>query len=844
MESSPVRETPRRNKSRASVLRLRSELQRCIDQGTPAALPSSLEPLSDLSNSPRVMPPKPTAVTHEGEAPPPPEPVELDAPPVPAEPVPPLAACVSSPCVSARRRKGQSPISAAQAIAFVSQLLAQASEAHEMVELLRSAEGEESRYETMNFLSSSLLDICASIEAQRDRWLTGNDRFAAATPRSSRPREFTPLAATDGAERSPIALGHMRGPTGTPAAALNESSHKPGSRTLACGPDEPIMSPMRPPELVSPSHETATAAGDSVMSNFAIRSFRANEYECEIAAIRLQSTMRGIETRRSMRGDIMAVQTRTAAALAFRFSEREYKRQLTMLHANFYAPLAAAGVPPTALRPIFGNVQVLLNLSDMMLAELVKQEATDTTVSPSAACARALLAMLPMFRVYQQYVSGRSEALAALNMLREGRQKGADTAHVLKDLEAAMAARTLGTDVLSAAIVQDSTATAEAASKQGGIGVPRNLEELLDAPTHRVAAYTSQLAKILDATAKASRFRAIIEQALRFSSDLVAQLDSSLAEQASRLRVSELHTELSQSLGSVLLTVVPEGLALPHRRFLCEGKLDLVQDSAEKQCELHAVYLFNDLLLLVADEVVRGDQIDGSPPVELGVHGSGGAREPRVECIGLAKVQIKVLHDLDEKGWSVTGPTTGAKAIGFFPFELWSLQRSWRLAARTEEERSRWVEAIQQQVRFLLAAFKQRGRSLAFLPQTVQSLRSKLVNLLREQRRHEAEILLLTDEMCILDANLQAGRQALTAVSFRDRRLSIAIHGLQAGPSSARQIQSLRRRVTRGTLERAELQRVANGCVEQLLTTLSALEETHDSYNDDSLIQYMLFSDT
>jgi hypothetical protein len=145
-------------------------------------------------------------------------------------------------------------------------------------------------------------------------------------------------------------------------------------------------------------------------------------------------------------------------------------------------------------------------------------------------------------------------------------------------------------------------------------------------------------------------------------------------------------------------------------------------------------------------------------------------------------------------------------------------------------------------VRFLLAAFKQRGRSLAFLPDTVNTLRSKLAVLHKSQRRHEAEVHLLTDEMCQLDANLQIDRAALAAASFRGRRLSIAVPVRQAGPASARQIQGLRRRVTRAAHERAELQRVAHGCVEQLLQTLGALEETEDSYNDDSLIQYMLFS--
>ena len=129
-------------------------------------------------------------------------------------------------------------------------------------------------------------------------------------------------------------------------------------------------------------------------------------------------------------------------------------------------------------------------------------------------------------------------------------------------------------------------------------------------------------------------------------------------------------------------------------------------------------FLFNDLLLCVEAE-------------------SGAVHE----CIALAKVQIKLLHELEGEGGG-----------GTYAFELWNISKVWRFAADSEEERTAWVEQIQQQVRFLLASFKQRGKSLAFLPQNVQALRQQLAKLHKQKETIEGQVLELTTGMCKLDA--------------------------------------------------------------------------------------------
>ena len=177
--------------------------------------------------------------------------------------------------------------------------------------------------------------------------------------------------------------------------------------------------------------------------------------------------------------------------------------------------------------------------------------------------------------------------------------------------------------------------------------------------------------------------------------ELVSHLEALLDEQRARDRVSHLARELPPAS---LRAALPEGLALPHRRFLREGELRQSEASAEGAAawQRRRAHLFNDILLLV----------DGGEAPREALGGEGGVAS--VECIGLAKatggadgcgrwaedvtvtrtdceqVQVKVLADLDE-------PASEPRSEGGgFPFELSRVdgKRSWRLSAGSAEERA------------------------------------------------------------------------------------------------------------------------------------------------------------
>ena len=134
----------------------------------------------------------------------------------------------------------------------------------------------------------------------------------------------------------------------------------------------------------------------------------------------------------------------------------------------------------------------------------------------------------------------------------------------------------------------------------------------------------------------------------------------------------------------------------------------------------------------------------------------GGTGQPpcRVhEVISLAKVQVRPLSD-------------------GLAFELWSMAQIWRYAAPTVEARSLWVVQLQAQVRCLLASFKQRGKSLAFLPQNVAALRAKGRELFEEKQAHERQVLELTNQLCSLDETAHHDRARLHQLLRAGRRSS------------------------------------------------------------------------
>ena len=101
--------------------------------------------------------------------------------------------------------------------------------------------------------------------------------------------------------------------------------------------------------------------------------------------------------------------------------------------------------------------------------------------------------------------------------------------------------------------------------------------------------------------------------------------------------------------------------------------------------------LFNDILLLVDDEA---EQTVFSPTATaaaaVAAGRSSGGTVTGVECISLAKVQVKKLPE-SAVGGHVRERTCCA-------FELWSIARIWRFVAPSEEQRGWWVDKLQAQV--------------------------------------------------------------------------------------------------------------------------------------------------
>ena len=480
------------------------------------------------------------------------------------------------------------------------------------------------------------------------------------------------------------------------------------------------------------------------------------------AIVRMQAWHRARAGALLWLGPVAARRRRGRTAYELICSEDEYCKQLEHLVRVFLVPLQQGGVAPSELRTIFNNLQVLLNLSRLMRSELRRLSAT--TLAPSRACATTLLSLLPTYKVYQQYVAGCHAAQEALVALRS-RAEGA-------------AAKLLS-----------------AAEHSSGL----RLGELLVMPVRRLPTYAQAIERMLEETPIEAPERSELCQALSAVHDLCEQMEDALGEQQSRLRVLELDAQY----GAALRPHLPDGLVLPHRRFLVEGTLSALALQPSDAPTRLVAFLFNDLLLCVEAE-------------------SGAVHE----CIALAKVQIKLLHELEGEGGG-----------GTYAFELWNISKVWRFAADSEEERTAWVEQIQQQVRFLLASFKQRGKSLAFLPQNVQALRQQLAKLHKQKETIEGQVLELTTGMCKLDAELLNGRRRLAEV----RAEAAARGGAAEGVAEAGE-EEVCAQIGSGEQLKAQKQAEAIKLVEELMLINSALESTDERHNDDSMLQYMLFS--
>ncbi|KAL3923605.1 MAG: hypothetical protein SGPRY_004166 [Prymnesium sp.] len=374
---------------------------------------------------------------------------------------------------------------------------------------------------------------------------------------------------------------------------------------------------------------------------------------------RIQAAVRKYAVRKTWGAAVDQLRQRAGVAREFVECEREYLSRLQLLVGRYLLPLREEGTLDA--RAVFGNVQVLLNLSRTLVAQLeVGGSANDP---PSLSCASALLSILPSLRLYVNYTSTHLEAQQLL-----GRLTREDESFCLWLLSA---------------------------EAQGGES--EHLRPLLLAPVGRISCYRDHLRRLVELTPPEGRGGDVLARALASISELCTSIDFSLEEGESRYKVGLLHSEFGEMLGP----------PMAHRRFVYEGELaELVVERGRTTATRRNVILFNDGLLLTT--------------------GAHTARDA-LECISLAKVQVKLLPERTEGG-------------AIFGFELWSMAKIWRFAAPSEEERRVWVKLLQKQIRFLLASFKQRGKSLAFLPQNVTVLREQLDSMQQQQAEIEEQV--------------------------------------------------------------------------------------------------------
>ena len=132
----------------------------------------------------------------------------------------------------------------------------------------------------------------------------------------------------------------------------------------------------------------------------------------------------------------------------------------------------------------------------------------------------------------------------------------------------------------------------------------------------------------------------------------------------------------------------------------------------------------------------------------------------------------------------------------------------------------------------MLTTFKQRGKSIAFIPQNVSLLRERLRGLQQQRASIEEQVVDLTTEMSLLDEQSAQDRKRLAALDRPNGRRSLGVHA-----PSLQQLDELRARVASHDATRTQLQQLTNKCIEDLFELSNVLDATDEQHNDDSLLQ-------
>ena len=320
------------------------------------------------------------------------------------------------------------------------------------------------------------------------------------------------------------------GPSSTPAVPQSPTPREPVSATGK----SPAASPP------TPSYGATGVAASRLQSHWRGRVARrhASAFGADEPHVRADDAMRrplppdNATGPRISRG-VQEVMARGRAAHALLASERRYAERLRMLALHIFVPLQREGHLTSQLGGLFANLQVLTNLSRMLIAQLCA--AASTPVAPSAAAVTTLLHLLPSYKVYATYVAGLTSAQQSIAILR-----AADPA------------------------VGQLVSLAEEASGS-------SVGDLLLAPARRLPDYGTHVERMLELTPLQAAERSQFCRALGAVHELCALVDDSLADHRSRARVNEIAERLTAAAGEKAHPQLADGLAVPHRRFVSEA---------------------------------------------------------------------------------------------------------------------------------------------------------------------------------------------------------------------------------------------------------------------------------
>jgi hypothetical protein len=268
---------------------------------------------------------------------------------------------------------------------------------------------------------------------------------------------------------------------------------------------------------------------------------------------RLQAMVRGRLARRAFRRRMK----RTDIAREILQSERSYVAALRQLVERFLRPLKShQWVDADVLKTVCGNAEVILAYNEQLLAQL--EERMRVYYSSGQRLGDIFVSMVQFLKVYTTYINAYNQAIATFS----------EAKHASPEFRAFLA---------------------QASHEAGG----RDLSSFLIMPVQRIPRYVMLLEDLARHTPEGHRDR---EDVLR-ARDQVREVADYVNE---RKKDAE---NLTQVLA--IQERIKEGrpernflAAVPHRRYLRQGPLSLLEPRLDRRDDLYA-FLFSDVLLLL-----------------------------------------------------------------------------------------------------------------------------------------------------------------------------------------------------------------------------------------------------